>query len=150
MYHDYTVSGDCPAGHFADKITCKKCPKGQFQDKPGQSSCKNCSQGYSTQDVASKNISDCIRKNSFIYKTKTLIMCVVFLQFILFRMLITASCFFFLDKIFLHPKPLASTERSMIAICWCIHIYISFSKTLQLMSTLKHIAGHIVNRISIK
>ena len=59
------VSGNCMPGSFNEGTKCTKCPMGSYQDQNGQTSCKNCSQGYTTKHAGTKNITDCIRKYAF-------------------------------------------------------------------------------------
>ena len=44
-----------------DANTCTKCPKGKYQDQSGQGMCKNCSDGYTTQNFGARNATECVR-----------------------------------------------------------------------------------------
>ncbi|KAK3086179.1 hypothetical protein FSP39_014771 [Pinctada imbricata] len=53
----------CPSGTYAADDTCELCSIGKYQDNVGQTECKVCPSGYTTETVASRDVSDCIDRS---------------------------------------------------------------------------------------
>lgn len=50
---------DCPPGTYSKSGDCITCSVGTYQDESGQSSCKSCPEGLTTEYKGSQNITDC-------------------------------------------------------------------------------------------